>query len=144
MPDTKNLTVIHTNEAPQPAGHYSQAIVAQGLVFVSGQLPIAVDGTPSSGLNFEDQSRLALNNMLAILRGAGCGAGDLVRVTAYIVGADNWPRFNSVYAEVLGSVWPARTVVPVQDLHYGCLIELDAIAVRPDLTSGPAWMSPHS
>ena len=52
----------------------------------------------------------------------------LARVTAYIVGVENWPRFNAVYAARLGDARPARTVVPVPELHYGYLVEIDAVA----------------
>ena len=67
--------------------------------------------------------------MLAILEAAGGTPADLVRVTAYIVGVTNWSRFNQVYAARLGDSRPARTVVPVPELHYGYLVEVDAIAV---------------
>ena len=71
--------------------------------------------------------------MLAILAAAGGTPQQLVRVTAYIVGVANWPRFNAIYAALLPDVRPARTVVPVSELHYGFLVEIDAIAV---LTGG--------
>ena len=60
---------------------------------------------------------------------AGCNPAQLTRVTAYIAGVENWPRFNAVYAEMLGDCRPARTVVPVVELHHGCLVEIDAIGV---------------
>jgi enamine deaminase RidA (YjgF/YER057c/UK114 family) len=53
-------------------------------------------------------------------------------VTAYIVGVENWPLFNRVYADVFGDAWPARSVVPVSELHHGYLIEVEAIVARPD------------
>ncbi len=67
--------------------------------------------------------------MLAILRAAGGDPAQLVRVTAYIVGIENWPRFNAVYAQMLGDAKPARTVVPVPELHHGYLVEVDAIGL---------------
>ena len=69
-------------------------------------------------------------NMLAALHAAGAEPSDILKVTAYIVGVENWPRFNAVYADVMGTVRPARSVVPVPQLHYGYLIEIEAIAVR--------------
>ena len=60
---------------------------------------------------------------------AGGNPAQLTRVTAYIAGVENWPRFNAVYAEMLGDCRPARTVVPVVELHHGCLVEIDAIGV---------------
>jgi 2-iminobutanoate/2-iminopropanoate deaminase len=60
---------------------------------------------------------------------AGGDAAHLVRVTACIVGVENWPRFNAVYAEMLGDAKPARTVVPVTELHHGYLVEVDAVGM---------------
>ena len=68
--------------------------------------------------------------MLAILHQADCGPDRVLKVTAYIVGVENWPDFNRVYAEVFGEAKPARTVVPVPELHHGYLIEVEAIAAR--------------
>ncbi len=128
---SNDIRAVTTDQAPVPAGHYSQAAIANGFVFVSGQLPVMPNRMARSDLGFEDQVRLALGNMLAVLDAAGCDAGRLVRVTAYIVGAENWPRFNAVYAEMLGEARPARTVVPAPELHYGCLVEVDAVALLP-------------
>jgi enamine deaminase RidA (YjgF/YER057c/UK114 family) len=80
--------------------------------------------------------------MLAVLEAAGGTPSDLVRVTAYIVGVVNWPGFNQVYATRLGEARPARTVVPVPELHYGYLVEVDAIAVLPP--DAPARQSENS
>jgi enamine deaminase RidA (YjgF/YER057c/UK114 family) len=76
------------------------------------------------------QPRQAIANMLAILAAAGGAAQHLLKVTAYIVGVDNWPRFNAVYAAMLPDARPARTVVPVTELHHGYLVEIDAIALH--------------
>jgi 2-iminobutanoate/2-iminopropanoate deaminase len=127
MPASRDIKTVRTDRAASPAGHYSQATVANGFVFISGQLPVTADGTPRADAGFDDQARLALGNMLAILDAAGSDPGHLARVTAYIVGVENWPRFNAIYAEMLGDCRPARTVVPVVELHHGCLVEIDAI-----------------
>ena len=119
-----------------PGGHYSHAIRFGELVFTSGQLGIRPDGSHTSELAFEDQVRQALANMLAALQAAGAGPSDILKVTAYIVGVENWPRFNAVYAEVMGDVRPARSVVPVPELHYGYLIEVEAIAGRASWAVG--------
>ena len=65
-----------------------------------------------------------------MLEAAGSGPQDVLKVTAYIVDVGNWPGLNKVYAEVMGQARPARAVVPVPALHYGYLIEIDAVAVR--------------
>lgn len=129
------MQIIATEDAPRPAGHYVQAIERDGILYVSGQLPVRPDGSHAPDLPFEDQARIALTNLTAILRAAGVPADGLVRVTAYIVGVGNWPAFNRVYAEVIGPHRPARSVVPVPELHYGYLVEVDAIAhLRPTQT----------
>jgi 2-iminobutanoate/2-iminopropanoate deaminase len=125
-----SVTGILTDRAPKPAGHYTQAVVSGAHVFVSGQLPIRPDGRPLDDDGFEAQARQAIQNMLEIVRAAGSSPQQLVKVTAYIVGIANWPRFNAVYASMLPDACPARSVVPVPELHYGYLVEIDAIAVR--------------
>lgn len=121
---------ILTDRAPAPAGHYTQAVVSGAHVFVSGQLPIRPDGRALDDDGFEAQARQAIQNMLEIVRAAGSSPQQLVKVTAYIVGIANWPRFNAVYAAMLPDACPARSVVPVPELHHGYLVEIDAIAVR--------------
>lgn len=128
---TNNVQVIATSEAPAPAGHYSQAIAWNGLVFVAGQLPIRPNGTQLNKEPIEIQARQALSNVLAILEGAGCSRNHILKVTVYIQGIEHWPAFNQVYAELLGDAKPARSVVPVPSLHYGFLVEVDAVAARP-------------
>ena len=122
------MRVILTSEAPQPFGHYSQAVEHNGLIYVSGQLPALADGTHDATAPFEVQAARALSSLDAILKDAGSSTKYLLKVTAYIVGVENWPRFNQVYAQYLGDARPARSVVPVPELHHGYLIEIDAIA----------------
>jgi 2-iminobutanoate/2-iminopropanoate deaminase len=121
---------ISTDRAPAPAGHYSQAIKHDGLIYVSGQLPVQSRGAHDTEAAFDDQVRLAMTNLLAILHAAGSAPRGLIKVTAYIVGIENWPRFNAVYAEILGDIKPARSIVPVPELHYGYLVEIDALAAE--------------
>jgi reactive intermediate/imine deaminase len=121
---------ITTDAAPKPAGHYSQGSAHKDLVFVSGQLPINLEGRVLSDKSFQDQARQAIANMLSIVKAAGSGPDRVLKVTAFIVGIENWPSFNGVYAEIFGAYKPARSVVPVPALHHGCLIELEAIAAR--------------
>lgn len=123
------LITVNTDQAPSPAGHYVQAKGGGGHLYISGQLPIRPDAEPLGDDSFQTQAGQAIDNMLAVLEAAGGTPADLVKVTAYIVGVSNWPRFNQVYAERLGEARPARTVVPVPELHFGYLVEVDAIAV---------------
>jgi reactive intermediate/imine deaminase len=120
-----------------PAGHYTPGIRAGGLVFVSGQLPIGPDGKPLADAPFEAQVHQALANVFAILAAAGSAPDRIVKTTAFIVGIDNWPRFNAIYAEAFGPHRPARSVVPVPALHHGCLVEIEAIALMSP--EGPGY-----
>ncbi|KSV75999.1 hypothetical protein N185_16255 [Sinorhizobium sp. GW3] len=121
---------ILTPNAPEPSGHYSQAVLAGGFIYVSGQLPIRVEGQQSDA-GFEAQANLALSNLLAVLDAGGAKPSHVVKVTAYIVGVENWGCFNAAYANAFGQARPARSVVPVPALHHGYLIELDAVAYIP-------------
>ena len=121
---------VVTDAAPKPGGHYSQACCYRDLVFVSGQLPLSLEGKALFDKSFDEQARYALGNLLSIVRAAGSGPERVLKVTAFIVGVENWPAFNAVYAEIFDAARPARSVVPVPALHHGCLIELEAIAVR--------------
>ena len=127
MADVERIT---TDKAPKPAGHYSQACVHEGLIFVSGQLPITPEGKVLGDRKVEEQSRQAIANMLSIVKAAGSGPDRVLKVTAFIVGIENWPAFNGVYAEMLGAHKPARAVVPVPALNHGCLIEIECVAAR--------------
>jgi 2-iminobutanoate/2-iminopropanoate deaminase len=124
------VAAISTDDAAPAGGHYSQGVRHGDLIYVSGQLPIAPDGTHHSEADFEQQARLAIRNMIAVVEAAGGSAATLLKVTVYLVGVGNWPRFNTVYAEILGDARPARSVVPVLELHYGYLVEVDAVAAR--------------
>ena len=123
------MRAISTPDAPTARGHYSQAIVHGGLVYVAGQLPI-VPGEPDAKLaGFEAQARQVIDNVIAILEAAGSSADLVLKATVYIADVAHWPAFNALYAERFGAHRPARTVVPVAQLHYGYLVEMDAIAV---------------
>ena len=121
---------IVTDAAPAPGGHYAQATATGDLLFVAGQLPVRPDGTHLSDAPFEDQARQALANLLAIVRAGGSAPERVLKVNVYIAGIEHWPAFNRVYAEMFGDAKPARAVVPVPELHFGYLVEVDAIATR--------------
>ena len=104
---------------PNIAPHYSPSVRWQNLVFVSGQLPLPRVGPRLPSGDFEAQTRQALNNLLEVLQASGTSRERVLKVTAYIVGVENWEKFNRIYAEVFGHVRPARSVVPVPGLHFG-------------------------
>lgn len=119
---------IHTANAPAPAGHYSQAIVHNGLVHVAGQLPIDPITREKVTGSIEDQTERVLKNIGAILDAAGCGIESVIKTTVYISDIQLWNRVNTVYARFFGDHKPARAVVPVSTLHYGFQIEMEAVA----------------
>jgi 2-iminobutanoate/2-iminopropanoate deaminase len=122
------MNSIETPRAPLPGGHYAQAIVHNGLVYLSGQLPVdPVTREPNRGC-VEDQTLLVLQNVAAILEAAGSRPDRVLKTTVYVSDISLWDRVNAVYAEFFGDHRPARAVVPTRELHYGVLVEMDAIA----------------
>jgi 2-iminobutanoate/2-iminopropanoate deaminase len=119
---------VQTPDAPSPSGHYSQAIVHNGLVYVAGQLPIDPQTGHKETGAIKVQAELVLNNIRAILRAAGSDLDRVLKMTVYVADISLWGEVNEVYARVLGAHRPARAVVPVKELHYGFLIEIEAIA----------------
>jgi 2-iminobutanoate/2-iminopropanoate deaminase len=123
------MRFISSADAPAPGGHYSQAVESNGLIFVSGILPVGSDNGAEPA-SFEAQTDLALTHCEHVLAAAGLTFADVVQCTAYIVGIGNWPLFNQVYAKRFGSHKPARAVVPVPELHHGFLVEVALTAER--------------
>jgi 2-iminobutanoate/2-iminopropanoate deaminase len=119
---------IETPNAPKPAGHYSQGTVYNGLVFVSGQLSIdPATGEKKLGA-IEEQTEQALNNVHAILKAAGTDWDRVLKMTVFVSDINLWDAVNKVYSKVLGENRPARAIIPCGDLHYGFLIEIEAVA----------------
>ena len=129
------MDLIHTPHATPPAGHYSQAVRANGFVFVSGQLgflPAARPGErPQLAPGVAAQTEAALRSMAAILQAAGASMASVVNVTVYIPDVGLWNEVNSVYERSFGDHKPARAIVPTRELHYGALVEISAVAVVP-------------
>lgn len=119
---------ITTSKAPAPAGHYSQAIVHNGLVYVAGQLPINPDSGEKVLDSIEHQTEQVIKNLSAILEAAGTNLRQVIKTTVYISDIKLWDRVNQVYARYFGDHRPARAVVPTRALHFGFQIEMDAIA----------------
>jgi 2-iminobutanoate/2-iminopropanoate deaminase len=117
-----------SNMAP-PGGHYSHASIASGLVFISGQLPITPSGDLLNQVSFEEQVKQTLTNVKTVLEAAGSSVAQLVQVRVYITSISNWPIFNQIYKEWAGQSLPARAVVPVPEIHYGFLIEIEAVGI---------------
>lgn len=112
-----------------PGGHYSHVSIANGMVFVSGQLPIDAQGRKLTEASFDTQAEQVLSNVKAALEGAGSSIEQLIQVRVYIVGIEHWASFNQIYARWAADARPARAVVPVPVLHFGFQIEVEAIAL---------------
>jgi 2-iminobutanoate/2-iminopropanoate deaminase len=119
---------IQTNNAPTAVGHYSQGIIYNGLVFVSGQ----VATNPATGEkvvdSIEAQTEQALRNVEAVLLAAGSDLSRVLKTTVYLSGIEHWGAVNAVYAKVFGEHRPARAIIPVGNFGDGLLIEIEAIA----------------
>ena len=124
------MEIISTKKAPEPGGHYSQAVVHNDLVFISGQLPVDPLSGNQVGTSIEEQTRQVLNNLEAILKAAGSSAERVLKITVYISDISLWGRVNAVYSEFFRDHRPARAVVPTKELHFGFQVEMDAIATR--------------
>ena len=122
------MKVINTKHAAEARGHYSQAISSNGLLFISGQLPVSKDGAHNYDKPFEEQTNLVLANLDAILQAGKSSRSNLLKVTVYITDLSNWELFNRIYSAFLGHHKPARAVVPVLELHHGYQLEIEAIA----------------
>jgi len=129
------MNPITTSKAPIPAGHYSQAIVHNGLVYVAGQLPIDPrTGNRETG-PIERQTEAVLGNIREILLAAGSDLDHVLKMTVYISDISLWGKVNETYAGIMGAHKPARAIVPVKELHYGFQIEIDAIAAIKSVES---------
>ena len=123
------MKAISTPIAPSPGGHYAQAIVLGDVVYVSGQLPIDPQTGNVCDGDIEAQTRQVLRNLSAILKAANSGINQVVKTTVYVSDISLWGQVNEVYAAFFGMHRPARAVVPTRELHHGCLVEIEAIAV---------------
>ena len=119
---------LHSDKAPKALGPYSQAIVAGGLVFASGQVPI----DPATG-NFvaggiKEQTKQSLTNVSNVLAEAGIDLSHVVKITVFLSDMENFAAMNEVYATFFSEPYPARSAVAVKTLPKGALVEIEVIA----------------
>ena len=122
------MKTVSTPHAPTPAGHYSQAVVHHGIVYVAGLLPWDPENPEAPLGDAADQARRVLTSLEAVLQAAGSRLDHLLQVTIYVSRLEDWGAVNAVFAEVLGDHRPARAVVPVLPLKRGAAMELVATA----------------
>jgi reactive intermediate/imine deaminase len=123
---------VNPDANAKPGGHYSHGTVANGFVFVSGQLPVTASGEKLVDASFAEQARQVLANVKNVLEACGSGVSQLVQVRVYVDSLDHWPEFNAVYLEWAGGAKPSRAVVPTGPLHYGFKVEVEAVGVVRD------------
>lgn len=122
------MQLIETKSAPEPRGHYSQAVVAQGLVFVSGILPILPGTNRQIPEGLQAQVEQVFENLQAILQAADSDLHHVISVQIFISDMTLWEAVNEIYARILQDHKPARSVIPCGTLNGGALLELTAIA----------------
>ena len=120
---------ISTDNALKPSGHYSQAIIHNGLIYTSGQLAFDAETGEKKGASIAEETHHVLKNLELILKEAGSSKEKVIKTTLYISDVALWGQVDRVYADFFGNHKPARSVVPTHGkLHFGFNIEIEAIA----------------
>lgn len=121
--------IISTTDAPAAIGAYSQAVMANGMLYASGQLGIDPATGEFAGADFRSQAEQAVKNVAAILNAAGTDANHVVKTTVYLTNMENFAILNEVYSTLFEAPFPARSAVAVAALPKGGLVEIEVIAV---------------
>jgi 2-iminobutanoate/2-iminopropanoate deaminase len=121
------MEFIQPTSLAKPRGHYSPAVVHNGFVFVSGQLPLDAEGKMLQG-TVEEQMLQCLKNIDIILQASGSSISRVVKATVFITDIGDWPKVNAVFANYFGDHRPARVVVPTGKLLDGIFVEVDCIS----------------
>jgi 2-iminobutanoate/2-iminopropanoate deaminase len=124
--------VIATSDAPDAIGPYSQAIKANGLVFVSGQTGVVPQTKQFAGETVAEQTAQALKNLQAILEAAGTDLAHVVKTSVFLADMATFAEMNSVYATFFPENPPARSTIAVRSLPLNALVEIDLIALLPE------------
>ena len=122
------IKVVSTPDAPKALGPYSQAMIAGGFVFCSGQIPIDPGTNSIMAVSVEEQTRRSIENLSAVLEAAGSSLSRVVKTTVFIKDMDDFAAVNGVYAEMFGDTKPARSCVEVARLPKDVKIEIECIA----------------
>ena len=125
------MQIIHTDKAPAAVGPYSQAIVANGIVYTSGQIAINPVAGKIVATDIEEQAEQCCKNLEEVLKAAGTNFSNVIKTTCFLAEIADFKTFNAVYEKYFVSK-PARSCVAVKDLPAGALCEIEVIAVKPD------------
>lgn len=121
------MTEIRSAAAPPPGGHYAQAMLHGDTLYVSGQLGVTGETPEPEKISIGEQVRFALGNIEAIAGVVGASLDDIIRCTVYVTDVAHWGEVNRAYAEFFGTHRPARSIVPSGPLHFGALVEIEAV-----------------
>lgn len=124
------ISIINTPDAPAAIGPYSQAMVVDGWLYSSGQIPLTTEGKLVEG-DIEAQTRQVFANLRAVLAEAGTDLSRVVKTTVFVKDLNDFARLNAVYAEAFGAHKPARSTVEVARLPRDVLVEIEVIARLP-------------
>ncbi|WP_088105941.1 2-iminobutanoate/2-iminopropanoate deaminase [Halalkalibacter urbisdiaboli] len=122
------MKVVHTNQAPDAIGPYSQGIVVNNMFYSSGQIPLTAEGELLQG-NVQEQTHQVFNNLKAVLTEAGASFETVVKATVFIKDMNDFPLINEVYGEYFNTHKPARSCVEVARLPKDVLVEIEVIAL---------------
>jgi reactive intermediate/imine deaminase len=122
------MKIVNTPNMPVSNGHYSQCIEHNGILYLSGQLPI-IKETKSIPSTIEEQTILVLKNVETILNEAGSNKNNILQVRIYISDIKLWDKVNNGYIRFFENHKPVRCIIPTRELHFGCLIEIEVTAI---------------
>ena len=122
------MQIITPDFKGENKGHYSAGVISNGTLYVSGQLSIDPDTRQVCQGDIKEHTRLALNNVDRVLKAAGVRRDQVVFCRVYTPDVQYWGPINEVYAEFFGTHKPGRVIVSTTTLHFGCLVEIEAIA----------------
>ena len=120
--------IVHTDRGPKPVGPYSQAIKANGFLFMAGQVSLDPKTGEMIGTDIRQQTQRTLENVKGILESAGCNLHHVVKTTVFLKDMNDFTAMNEVYAQYFASAPPARTTVQAARLPKDALVEIEVIA----------------
>ena len=122
-----SIQLISPDTVVTPKGHYSPGVVHNGIVYVSGQLPLDVNGKPVLE-SIEGQVRQCMYNIEQILQAAGSDIRHILKVSIFVSDIAHWPEVNETFSKIMANHKPARIIVPCKTFNYGASVEIDCIA----------------
>ncbi|MFH0819274.1 MAG: RidA family protein [Patescibacteria group bacterium] len=120
--------IIQTNKAPQAIGPYSQAVIANGFIFCSGQISLQPDGTLVNG-SIEEQTKQVMENLKEILEAGGSDFEKVVKTTIYLIDLNDFVAVNEIYSSYFKNNYPARATAGVNSLPKGAEVEIEMVAL---------------